>query len=82
MESQEIFRTRNNLILSHHSLCWDAIIGPSCQHIGNTVNTKQKQPSRGVLKKRFSGNIQQIYWRAPMLKCDFNKVAKLQIKLQ
>ena len=35
----------------------------------------QKQPSRGVLKKRCSENMQQIYRRIPVLKCDFNKVA-------
>ena len=35
----------------------------------------QKQPSRGVLKKRFSENMQQIYRRTPMPKCNFNKVA-------
>ena len=28
-----------------------------------------KQSSRGVLKKSCSGNMQQIYWRKPMLKC-------------
>ena len=36
----------------------------------------QKQPSRGVLKKKCSENIQQIYRRTPMPKCDLNKVAK------
>ena len=35
----------------------------------------QKQPSKGVLKKRCSENMQQIYRRTPMPKCDFNKVA-------
>ena len=35
----------------------------------------QKQPPRSVLKKRCSENMQQIYWRTPMPKCDFNKVA-------
>ena len=30
---------------------------------------------RSVLKKRFSENMQQIYRRTPMPKCDFNKVA-------
>ena len=30
----------------------------------------------GVLKKRCSENMQQIYRRTPMLKCDFSKVAK------
>ena len=32
----------------------------------------QKQPSRGVFKKRGSENMQQIYKRTPMQKCDFN----------
>ena len=36
----------------------------------------QKHPSRGVFRKRCSENIQQTYRRKPMLKCDFNKVAK------
>ena len=37
----------------------------------------QKQPSGGVLRKRCSENMQQIYRRIPMSKCDFNKVALL-----
>ena len=36
----------------------------------------QKQPTRGALKERRSDNMQQIYRRTPMPKCDFNKVAK------
>ena len=32
----------------------------------------QKQPSRGVLRKRCSENMQWVYRRRPMLKCDFN----------
>ena len=35
----------------------------------------QKPPSRGVLIKSYSKNIQQIYRRTPMPKCDFNKVS-------
>ena len=35
-----------------------------------------KQSSRGVLKKMCSENMQKIYWRTPMPKCNFNKVAK------
>ena len=35
----------------------------------------QKQPTRGVPRKRFSENMQQIYRRKPMPKCDFNNVA-------
>ena len=37
---------------------------------------EQKHPSRGVLRKRCSENIQQIYRRrTTMLTCDFNKGA-------
>ena len=35
-----------------------------------------KQPPRGVLRKRCSENMHQIYGRTLMLKCDFNKFAK------
>ena len=35
----------------------------------------QKQPSEGVIIKMCSENMQQIYRRTPMPKCDFNKVA-------
>ena len=41
-----------------------------------TGREDQKQPFRGVLSKRCSENMQQIYRRTPMLKCDFNKVAE------
>ena len=36
-------------------------------------NHIQKQPSRYVLSKRCYENMQQIYRRTPMLKCDFRK---------
>ena len=39
------------------------------------IKNKKKQVSRGVLRKRCSENMQQIYRRTPMPKCDFNKVA-------
>ena len=39
----------------------------------------QKQPPRGVPRKRCSEKMQQIYRRTPMPKCDFNKVA-LQLR--
>ena len=35
-----------------------------------------KKVSRGVLEKRCFENMQPIYRRTPMLKCNFNKVAK------
>ena len=34
-----------------------------------------EEPSRGVLRKRCSENVQQIYKRTLTPKCDFNKVA-------
>ena len=37
-------------------------------------NKVQKWPPRVVLRKRCSENMEQIYRRTPMLKCDFNKV--------
>ena len=56
--------------------------GNSCKNffssvyvIGTTCFDK-KQPFRDVLIKRCSRNMQEIYRRTPMLKCDFNKVAK------
>ena len=36
----------------------------------------KKHPSRGVLAKGCTENMQQIYRRTPMAKCDFNIVAK------
>ena len=38
-------------------------------------NLLQKQPPKGVFKERCSENMQQIYRRTSMPKCDFNKVA-------
>ena len=35
----------------------------------------QKQSSKGVLRKRCSENMQQIYKRTPLPNCDFKKVA-------
>ena len=34
----------------------------------------RKQLSRGVLRKRYSENMQQIYRRTPTSKCEFNKL--------
>ena len=45
-------------------------------HGESTKCTCQKQPFRGFVLKRCSENMEQIYRRTPMPKCDFNKVAK------
>ena len=39
-----------------------------------SVGIQQKQPFRGVLRKRCSEDMQQIYSRTPMSKCEFNKL--------
>ena len=40
----------------------------------NDWSNLQKQPPRGVPRKRCSENMQQTYRRTPMPKCDLNKV--------
>ena len=42
-------------------------------------NVRQKKPSRGGLNKRYSENMQQIYRRTSMLKCDFNNLKLLKV---
>ena len=46
------------------------------QKIETNSSLIQKQLSRGVLTKRCSENMQQIYRGTPMPKCNFNKVPK------
>ena len=48
----------------------------ACNKQELSMENLQKQPSRCILKERYSENTQQIYRRAPMPKCDSNKVAK------
>ena len=43
--------------------------------VDENVFKVKKQPLKVVLTKRCSENMQQIYRRTPMPKCDFNKVA-------
>ena len=47
---------------------------------GNVVIEVQKQPPRGVPRKRCSENMQQIYRRTLMPKFDFNKVVATLLK--
>ena len=42
----------------------------------NLIMKFQKQPPRGVPRKRSTENMQKIYRRTTMLKFDFNKLAK------
>ena len=42
----------------------------------DSLNQPEVFQPRGVSRKRCSENMQQIYRRTPMPKCDFNKVAK------
>ena len=57
-----------------------SLTSPTCIscwiRIGKCSLYCQKQSSIGVLTTSCSENMQQIYWRTTVPKCDFNKVAK------
>ena len=57
--------------------CYGKLSDPYCLMLWKIVWSvcPQKHPSRGVLIKRCSENMQQIYWRKPMPEYDFKKVA-------
>ena len=57
-----------NLFPGYHSFSPSKAIPPPL-HL-------QKQSSRGVLSKRCSENMQQVYRKTPMSRCDFNRVPK------
>ena len=67
----------------HIPLLWDNFVDHSlsyslssfAKYNGNYMKKWQKQPSRGVLKKRCSEDMQQIYRRIPIPKCHFNNGA-------
>ena len=46
------------------------------QDVYTSTTEDRKQQSIGVLREMYTKNMQQIYRRAPMRKCDFNKVGK------
>ena len=49
---------------------------PKQKYLVVVYKHEQKQRSKGVLRKRCSENMQEIYRRTTMLKCDFIKFAK------
>ena len=53
---------------------WIEWVNDVIEKIFSVIN--RSRSSRGILTKRCSENMQQIYRRIPMPKCDFNKVAK------
>ena len=73
-----IMVTRRNSVFGHF---WHSAVSAKLLILGICPSFIQKQPLKGVLSKRCSKNMQQIYKRTPMPKCDFNKVAK-QITLR
>ena len=58
----------NNFCNNRHSL-------KDCKSNASQQMYLQTQPSVGVFRKRCSENIHQIYRRALIPSCDFNKVA-------
>ena len=67
---QDVFKTCLQDVLQ---LCLQDVFKKSSRRLGRQ-KIVQKQPSTGVLRKRCSEYMQQIYRRSPMPKCDFNKV--------
>ena len=55
---------------------YKSIMNKSYLSISDTNIQTQKQQPRDVFRKRRSENMQPIYRRTPIPKCDFNKVAK------
>ena len=52
------------------------ILFDSKESLQRRSRDQQKQPPKGVLKERCSENMQQIYMRTPMTKCDCTNAAK------
>ena len=86
-------RTSSKALVSKNATTWplkknqsnDKLISKIMSHgIKNIHRSKlykyQREPSRGVLKKRCSEHMQQIYRRTAILKCDFNKIAAKLLK--
>ena len=69
---------KNFPIFTGKHLCWSLFLIKlqAWRIFANSYFCHQKHPSRGFLVKRCSENMQKIYRKIPMPKCDFNKVAK------
>ena len=62
-----------SFILFHFFISFLSVQSQQQRHQSNIHG--QKHPFRTVLRKRCSENMQQIYRRTPIPKCDFNNVA-------
>ena len=72
MSFANILRTSFYRILPGECFCWQVIPKDKCLFkVLKQKAKKKKQPLRVVPIKRCSENVQQIYRRTPMLKCDF-----------
>ena len=71
------FKHISHIVLTFPLLTLNRQMRPGINHYRKRIQRTdiQKQPPRRVLGKRFSENMQQIYRRTPMQKCDFNKGA-------
>ena len=63
------------IVLIKRVLIRQDFVFPLINHaVITNITDPPKQASRGVPRKRCSGNMHQIYRRTPMPKCDFSKV--------
>ena len=83
MENQRFLRSftylkksKNVCNIKKKIQCWRILtqLFEQYTYSSNLNVSYQKEPSRGVLRKRWSVNMQQIYRRTPLPKCYFNKV--------
>ena len=70
------FSIKDDELLEKYNKIWEKVKNKIKKEFETKpVYNEQKQSSRGVLKKKYSKNMQQMYRRKPRSKCDFNKVA-------
>ena len=66
------------LVTSHSPCNFNHFYGSFRVEIDISSTPLQKKPVKGVIRKRCSKNMHQIYRRTPMPKCDFNKATLLK----
>ena len=76
--ANELLSTKNISFASKIIWVWDHLRPLNHRIFSQIISEKQKQFSRGLLRKRFSENMQHIFKETPMLNCDFNKVSITQ----
>ena len=78
LRKQQLMRCFVQYLIHFHFFLRSFSASISSERFLISKGNQEKQPSRSVLKKRFSENMQHIYRKTSMLECNFNKVAYFQ----